>query len=256
MVVPLGTQSLIKPAWPAPARVRALSTTRLGGVSLPPWDSLNLGGHVGDDPDSVALNRKRLAASIGCEAEAIHWLEQVHGQRVLEIKTRLSPGPEPADAATTTQPGMICAILTADCLPVLFCDHQGSQVAAAHAGWRGLVGGVLENTLAVFDRPGAVMAWLGPAIGPGAFEVGPEVREAFLAADAGASVCFASSDANAGRFMADLYGLARRRLQAVGVNAIYGGGHCTVQERDRFFSFRRDGQTGRQASCIWLEPQP
>lgn len=244
------SRSLIIPEWPAPARVKAVSTTRLGGTSRPPWDSFNLGGHVSDNPVAVNDNRKTLARLIGSGVEAIHWLEQVHGDRVQEIPTK---GERRADATTTTSVGQACAILTADCLPVLFCDEQGGRVAAAHAGWRGLLSGVLENTLARFAWVDTVMVWLGPAIGPGSFEVGAEVRQAFLARDPAATGCFRPSPYSEGHFMANIYALARRRLEAAGVAAIFGGNRCTVQEQDFFFSYRRDGLTGRQASLIWLE---
>lgn len=248
----LKAPSLIEPEWPAHPRVRALSTTRLGGVSLAPWDAFNLGDHVGDNPDAVAGNREQLAILLGSGVDAIHWLEQVHGIEVFEITTK-GPCQARADAATTTESGQACAIMTADCLPVLFCDGEGTRVAAAHAGWRGLVSGVLENTLAHFDRVDTVMAWLGPAIGPTAFEVGPEVRQAFLERDAGAARCFSLLPHSHNRYLADIYALSRRRLQAAGVKQVLGGNHCTVQEPARFFSYRRDGQTGRQASLIWLE---
>lgn len=246
-----GSHSLIISEWPAPVRVKAVSTTRLGGASLPPWDSFNLGAHVGDDPAAVDLNREILGNLIGRGVQTIHWLEQVHGDQVLDVPAAARD--RRADAATTTSRGHACAILTADCLPVLFCDDRGERVAAAHAGWRGLLSGVLENTLGRFAEPGRVMVWLGPAIGPGSFEVGPEVRQAFVAKDPAAIECFRPSPHTAGHFMANIYGLAQSRLKSAGVIAIFGGNRCTVREPDCFFSFRRDGLTGRQASLIWLE---
>ncbi|HSJ81051.1 MAG TPA: peptidoglycan editing factor PgeF [Thiobacillus sp.] len=237
---------MILPDWPAPARVKCLMTTRAGGVSQAPWDSLNLGDHVGDDPAHVAANRARLRRQLPAEPG---WLRQVHSARVVEL------GREPnreADAALTRQPAQVCAILTADCLPVLLCDRAGSVVAAAHAGWRGLANGVLEATVAAMNvPPGEVLAWMGAAIGPQAFEVGDEVREAFIAQHAAASGAFVSQPAP-GKWLADIYRLARIRLSHAGVKAVYGGGRCTFTEANRFYSYRRDGVTGRMASLIWL----
>lgn len=238
---------LIHPDWPAPANVRACVTTRAGGVSLAPYDSLNLGSHVGDDGAAVAENRARLR--VGLPSEPL-WLNQVHGVAVADAD--IATGVPTADAAVTHHPGRVCAVLTADCLPVLFCDEAGSVVAAAHAGWRGLVGGVLESTVAHMGVPaGSVLAWLGPAIGPHAFEVGAEVRAAFLAADGGAGSAFVPG-AREDKWMADLFALARRRLARIGVLRIHGGGICTHADAARFYSYRRDGVTGRFASMIWL----
>ncbi|MFC4260080.1 peptidoglycan editing factor PgeF [Marinobacter lacisalsi] len=241
---------VIHPEWSAPFRVRALCTTRAGGVSSPPWDSLNLGDHVGDNHGDVLENRRRLAHWAHLEPEDFHWLQQVHGAdvAVLPASERI------ADGAVTDRKGVVCAILTADCLPVLLCNREGTKVAAAHAGWRGLADGVLENTLAHFEDLSQVLAWMGPAIGPDRFEVGPEVRERFLAFSRKLDSCFALSPERPGHFLADIYALARFRLQQAGVASIYGGGSCTVSEPEHFFSYRRDGQTGRMASCIWLEP--
>jgi len=228
----------------------ALSTTRDGGVSEAPYANFNLGDHVGDDAEAVRGNRDRLAQWLPPGA-AITWLEQVHGVDVVEAGDAASP--PRADAAWTDTPGRVCAVLTADCLPVLFTTRQGSRVAAAHAGWRGLAGGVLEATVRALGAPPAdLMAWLGPAIGPGAFEVGPEVREAFLAGPGEPEGCFVPGGARPGHFLADLYGLARARLGALGLEAVYGGGYCTLAEEGRFFSYRRDGPTGRMATCIAL----
>lgn len=237
--------SWIAPDWPAPPNVRAVTTTRLGGVSAPPFSSLNLAGHVGDDPAAVAENRARLARAADLPAEP-RWLNQVHGCRVVEAG-EVAAGCE-ADAAATDRAGVVCAVLTADCLPVLLCNAAGTRVAAAHAGWRGLAGGVLEAAVAGFGG-GEVLAWLGPAIGPDAFEVGPEVRAAFVGADPAAAAAFRPGRDD--RFLADLYALARRRLAAAGVSAVHGGGLCTYHEANRFYSYRRDGQTGRMASLIW-----
>lgn len=238
--------SWLQAEWPAPERVRTCITTRQGGVSLPPWDSFNLGNHVGDDPEHVAANRARLAAETGSEPV---WLEQTHSS----VAVRAQPGTVMhADASWTDQPRIACTIMTADCLPVLFCDRAGSRVAAAHAGWRGLAGGVLESTIRALQvPPDQLLVWLGPAIGPTSFEVGPEVRDAFVSGDPAAVAAFVPS-VNAGRYMADIYQLARLRLRASGVTAVYGGGLCTVADPLRFYSYRRDGQTGRLASLIWL----
>ncbi len=243
---------IIEADWPAPAGVRALTTTVAGGVSQGPWASLNLGTHVGDDPDAVAENRRRLAAWAGLSPSAFGWLNQVHGTAVADLD-RLPPGVIPdADAAVTGQPGRVAVVMTADCLPVLFCTADGRHVAAAHAGWRGLVSGVLEATLDALAGKGAVrssvLAWLGPAIGPEAFEVGEEVRDAFLRAQPEAETAFSPSPA--GRWLADLYKLARLRLQRAGVSHISGGGWCTWSD-SRFFSHRRQAPCGRMATLIW-----
>jgi len=233
------------PDWPAPARVQARVTTREGGVSAAPFDAFNLGDHVGDEPAAVAENRRRLHSRIGCRPA---WLRQVHGTLVVPADPAQVPE---ADASWTDRLDIACAILTADCLPVLFCDRAGTRVAAAHAGWRGLAGGVLEATLdALGVAPEELLVWLGPAIGPAAFEVGAEVRAAFLERHPQAAPAFAASR-NPGRFMADLYRLARIRLAARGVEAVYGGGFCTFSD-PRFYSYRRTPRTGRFASLIWL----
>lgn len=235
----------LTPDWPAPASVRACVTTRAGGASLPPFDSLNLGDHVEDAPLAVAANRQVLVDALGCRPA---WLQQVHSADVVEADSRCVPT---ADASWTATPGTACAVLTADCLPALFCDRAGTRVAAAHAGWRGLAGGVLENTVAALGiEPAELLVWLGPAIGPQSFEVGAEVREAFVAVHTEAQRAFVPS-ANAGKFMADLYALARIRLAASGVNAVYGGGLDTFSD-PRFFSYRRAARTGRFASLVWI----
>ncbi|WP_339459221.1 peptidoglycan editing factor PgeF [Pseudomonas sp. EA_105y_Pfl2_R69] len=235
----------LTPQWPAPARVKSCVTTRVGGISVAPYDSLNLGEHVGDDPVAVAKNRQRLVSLLGCRPA---WLRQVHGTRVVEA---LAEPDADADASWTATPGVACAIMTADCLPALFCDRAGTRVAAAHAGWRGLAAGVLETTLDALALPAdQVLVWLGPAIGAQAFEVGAEVREAFVAQHAEAAEAFRPSH-NAGKFMADIYQLARIRLAARGVTAVYGGEFCTYND-PRFYSYRRAAQAGRFASLIWL----
>ena len=234
------------PDWPAPAGVKACVTTRAGGVSLAPFDSLNLGDHVDDSPDAVAENRRRLTDHFSIQPA---WLKQVHGIVVAQADPSLVAT---ADASWTATPGIACAAMTADCLPALFCDRAGTRVAAAHAGWRGLAAGVLEATLDSLAVPPAdVLVWLGPAIGPKAFEVGPEVRETFVQQSPEAAKAFVPSQ-NAGKFMADIYELARLRLAARGVTAVYGGGFCTVTD-PRFYSYRRSPRTGRFASLIWLE---
>ena len=234
--------------WPAPARVRTLVTTRDGGVSLAPYASLNLGQHVGDDPAAVAENRARLRACLPAEP---FWLNQVHGIGVQEACADAPDVPPDADAGFTRQPGVVCAVMTADCLPVLLTDRSGSVVAAAHAGWRGLCNGIIEATIARMAVPASdILAWLGPAIGPDAFEVGPEVRAAFMAHDLAAASAFAAIPDV--KYLADIYLLARQRLNACGVTEVHGGDACTVTERERYFSYRRDGRTGRMASLIWL----
>jgi len=235
--------------------VLALCTTRLGGCSAPPYETFNLAHHVGDSARAVAENRDILACTLPAGV-AVSWLSQVHGTAVVEAG---QSGPYPvADAQWSRKQGTACAVLTADCLPVLLCTVSGDVVAAAHAGWRGLQAGVLEATVGAMNTsPDQLMAWLGPAIGPTAFEVGPEVREAFLAAanpsEAPAiAACFAPNPGRPGHFFADLYALARVRLAALDVTRIFGGGLCTYSDAERFYSYRRDGQTGRMASLILL----
>ncbi|WP_312240710.1 purine nucleoside phosphorylase YfiH [Pantoea sp.] len=239
---------LIVPQWPAPANVRACSTTRTGGVSQAAWSSLNLGGHVGDDPVAVAANRQRLVELAQLPGMP-DWLEQVHGTDVVRLSAT-QQNTLPADGAITRESGVVCAVMTADCLPVLFCSADGTEVAAAHAGWRGLCAGVLEQTLAQFHcEPGDVHAWLGPAIGPEAFEVGGEVRAAFMAQSPQAAEAFRPAG---GKYYADIWLLARQRLLAAGVRSVSVEPRCTFSENGDFFSFRRDGVTGRMATLIWL----
>jgi YfiH family protein len=238
----------IVPDWPAPASVVCIHTTRRGGVSGGVFADLNLGDHVGDDSTAVAANREILCRRI--DARPI-WLRQVHGKRVVDLDVEPHRPPAEADAAFTGKPGVACTVMTADCLPVLFCDLGGTVVAAAHAGWRGLLAGVLEATVAAMKVPGGeLMAWLGPAIGPRAFEVGGEVRAAFIDADPDTAAAFRPS--GNGKWLADIYRLARQRLAGRGIVRIFGGEFCTVNEPERFFSHRRDGRTGRMASLIWL----
>lgn len=241
-------RSWITPDWPAPASVRALSTTRQGGVSEADFAGLNLAAHVDDDPVAVARNRHWLREAAGLPAEPM-WLQQVHGATVWIGGE--SPTPPVADASIATSPGRVCAILTADCLPVLFCDLDGTRVAAAHAGWRGLAGGVLGATVeAMRVRPSRVMAWLGPAIEPAAFEVGAEVLEQFVARDPAHAGAFERNER--GRWQADIYALARGELRRLGIERIHGGGFGTFADATRFYSYRRDKRTGRMATLIWL----
>jgi YfiH family protein len=238
----------VVPDWPLPPGVRALQTTRVGGASSGPWAGFNLGDHVGDDPAAVAANRAALARRLPAMPV---WLAQVHGTAVAAIDS-IADGASPpaADAAVARRAGRVCAVMTADCLPLLFCARDGSAVAAAHAGWRGLCAGVIEATVAAMDVPAErLTVWLGPAIGPQAFEVGGEVREAFVARDATAVSAFARGEG--GRWLADLYGLARQRLAALGIVDVFGGGECTFSDAARYFSYRRDGVSGRMATLIW-----
>lgn len=250
-----------EPDWPAPKGVRALSSLRGdldgGGASQAPYAWFNVGAHVGDDPGAVAENRRLLRSRAGLPAEP-SWLAQMHGVAVADLDATdldaagVGATPIAADAAITRRLGRVCAILTADCLPILFATDTGDAVAAAHAGWRGLAAGVVGATVrALAAPPERLIAWLGPAISRQHFEVGAEVREAFLRADAGAGDAF-EAKANA-KFMADLEMLARRQLQALGVSRVYGGGECTYARTDRYFSHRRDGVTGRQATLIWRD---
>ena len=240
---------LIRPDWPAPAHVRAVSTTRAGGVSAGAYASLNLGMHVGDDPGLVENNRMLLAEALHYSAVP-RWLDQVHGTDIICADQCVDGAT--ADAAITRETGIACTIMTADCLPVLFSDRDGTIVAAAHGGWRGLVKGILEQSVSAFVErgmaPERLMAWLGPAIGPAAYEVDAVVVDA-LGNDDRAAVRPTDPD----HWQLDLYELARLRLQAAGVQAIFGGDYCTHSDADRFFSYRRDGSCGRQATLIWLE---
>ncbi len=252
------------PDWPAPANVHAVCTTRAGGVSMAPFESLNLGDHVGDDPLAVAANRATLQQSLAAKPV---FLSQVHGTQVLRLSDA-TPDGSAADGCLTAQPGVACTIMVADCLPVLLTDTQGRLVAAVHAGWRSLAGqggvGVLEGVYPDFaalslvhtePKEADVMAWLGPCIGPDAFEVGPEVRDAFMAHDPQAQLMFVPHIT--GKWFANLQGLARLSLAALGVTRIYGNdgsaAWCTVSNPSRFFSYRRDGVTGRMAACIWRD---
>jgi YfiH family protein len=235
------------PDWPAPAGVRSWVTERAGGVSTGAYASLNLATHVGDAPGDVAENRMLLMAGIDLPSEPV-WLEQVHGAAVLDLDVDPIT---PADAAVTSRAGLVCTVLTADCLPVLLCDRAGGRIGIAHAGWRGLLNGVLAATVGAFGvRPRDLIAWLGPAIGPAAYEVGDDVRDAYVAQDPAVERFFAPNVR--GRWQADLYGLARQSLNAAGVLAVAGGGFCTYNDSERFFSHRREAPCGRMATLIWL----
>ncbi|MDD2929181.1 MAG: peptidoglycan editing factor PgeF [Sideroxydans sp.] len=235
------------PDWPAPASVRTVQTTRTGGVSLAPYDSMNLGLHVGDDPVRVNRNRQSLSALLPSEPV---WLEQVHGTVV--ANTDAAACRVVADASIARQRGSVCVVMTADCLPVLLCDEDGTVVGAAHAGWRGLCDGVIEATVQAMDvAPHKLMAWLGPAIGQAAFEVGEEVRSAFVARLPQAAQAFIPHS-HQGKYHADIYLLARQRLNALGISRVYGGDYCTYHQESAFFSYRRDGVTGRMGTFIWL----
>jgi len=240
-------ENFIFPTWPAPANVRSIQTTRNGGVSKAPFDSLNLAMHVHDDGADVQANRYLLQQHI---PNPPIWLNQIHGTHVIDAAQTINV-PD-ADAAFSRKAGVVCCVMTADCLPVLFCDNHGSVVASAHAGWRGLSAGVLESTVTSMQvAPHQLMAWLGPAIGSSAFEVGDDVRQTFLQQDADYSAAFVS---NGGRkWLADLYLLARLRLAKLGITQVYGGGFCTYQDSTRFFSYRRDAICGRMATLIWLQ---
>jgi YfiH family protein len=243
------TSNLIIPDWPAPPSVRALSTTRPGGVSEGPWASFNLGLSCGDEQAHVLANRGRLNALLPNDP---NWLQQVHGREALEVEERGAA--LPADAQLTSVPGLPLAVMSADCLPILLCDEKGQRVAAVHAGWRGLAGGVIEAALQRMNlAPERLLAWLGPAISGSAYEVGSEVREAFLKS---ASIAQYGTDRiftpHGDRWLLDLAGAARGVLESLGVSGVYGGGFCTYGEPERFFSHRRDGVTGRMASVIWV----
>lgn len=244
------TLSVVEAQWSAPDHVRALTTTRLGGFSQGVYQGLNLGDHVADVSEHVELNRQALCNEFGLTKRP-QWLKQVHGTEIVkahddgEIRT--------ADACWTDNRRLACIVMTADCLPVFFCDEQGDRVAIAHAGWRGLADGILESTLSVFDQPENIHVWLGPCIGPEAFEVGREVQQQFTQADPQASTAFKPIVEKPGKYLADLYELARIRLHATGVTRVSSCGLCTYTDSERFFSYRRDGETGRMASLIWIE---
>jgi len=238
----------LRPDWPAADRIEACVSTRQGGVSTGPYAGFNLALHVGDDAERVARNRALLTQALELPAEPV-WLEQVHGVQVIDAADPQSS--RQADAAFSFQADIVCAVMTADCLPLLLCNRQGSKVAAAHAGWRGLQAGVIEHTVAALqESPDNLLVWLGPAIGPDAFEVGDEVKQAFQQQMADAAAAFRPS--RPGHWWADIYALARLRLHRLGIESVYGGGLCTYDDAQRFYSYRRDGDTGRMASLIWI----
>jgi len=240
-------EHLIIPDWPAPANVKTLQTTRSGGISCAPYDYFNLGDHVGDAP--LAVERNRMLLNTLLPSEPV-WLEQAHGTLVANAD-QASCLPQ-ADACITRHRSAVCVVLTADCLPVLLCDSQGSVAGAVHAGWKGLAAGVIEATVRAMDvAPQSLMAWLGPAISLDAFEISEEVRAAFIAVQPKSATTFVPG--LKGKWFADIYALARLRLYALGITSIHGGGYCTFRDRDRFFSYRRDGVTGRMGTFIWLE---
>ena len=241
----------IVPDWPAPKRVRALSTTRCGGESHGVYAGLNLGMHVGDDAESVQKNRDSLQDSYSLPC-APNWLNQTHSIDVIKFIQPLDKVTD-GDASYTQNDNVVCVAMTADCLPVLLCDEQGNQVAAVHAGWRGLVDGIIEKSVLTFAEPKRVMAWLGPAIGAQCFEVGDDVRDQFMNHDPKSQCAFTAHGHH--KWLADMSMLACQRLADVGVTAVYGGDLCTYSDSERFYSYRRDGVTGRQASLIWLSPE-
>ncbi len=240
----------ICPPWPVSSKIKAFSSTRLGGVSESPFTSLNLGAHVGDQGDAVLENRARFARQVKMPA-SLRWLNQVHGTKTVCLPSA-ALGDLEADASFTQTQDQVCAVMTADCLPLLICNTKETQVAACHAGWRGLCDGVIESCIAQFEEANDVMVWLGPAIGANAFEVGDEVKQAFILQDKQAEKAFKASN-NEGKWLADIYQLARQRLASLGVRHIYGGEYCTYEDESHFFSYRRDHQTGRMASVIWIE---
>lgn len=243
--------SLIQPDWPAPANVKTLITTRQGGSSQSPFSSLNLALHVEDDPGAVTANRAALAACAP-KVEAWQWLDQVHGCDVHKVES--AGGELSGDALVTASSNLGCCVLTADCLPVLICNLAGNEVAVTHGGWRSLAGGILANTLtAMQSSADSLLVWLGPAIGPCHFEVGYEVRELFLAYDSSTAMELQFVAQDNGKYLADLYGIARTQLTALGVERVFGGDFCTFCDQERFFSYRRDGRCGRQLSAIYLE---
>lgn len=242
------TFPIIKPDWPAPAHIHALTTTRVGGISQPPYDSLNLAIHVGDDTQAVIQNRQTLQTSLQLPQQP-YWLNQTHS--IIAVPAKAISDTPTADASFTQQTNIVCCVLTADCLPVLVCDKAGTTVAAIHAGWRGLADGVIEATINQLPvQPSELLVWLGPAIGPLAFEVKQDVIAAFTQHDSAALQAFTLLSADT--WLGNMYLLARQRLHALGITAIYGGTHCTYTETNLFYSFRRDGHTGRMASIIWI----
>ena len=242
---------VINPNWNVPKNIHAFTTTRKGGVSLAPYFSFNLGDHVGDNKSAVKTNRTLLVEKFGLPQTPI-FLTQTHSTRVIQLP--YSGQNLEADAVYTNVPHQVCAVMTADCLPVLFTTASGNEVAAAHAGWRGLCDGVLEETVKYFQaKPEDIIAWFGPAIGPTAFQVGIDVVKQFVAVDEKAKLAFQPDAIEEGKYLGNLYQIATQRLNNLGITQIYGGNHCTFNEKELFFSYRRDNQTGRMASVIWFE---
>ena len=249
MTIEILTPGFIRPDWPAPANVHALTTLRSGGYSSGPYASFNLAAHTDDDPDAVHNNRRLLREYFRLPGEPV-WLQQVHSNSIVTADAAASESE--ADGSWTRAGATVCVVMTADCLPVLICDRQGSRVAAAHAGWRGLHAGVISQAVNTLKAdPADLMVWLGPAIGPQAFEVGEEVLQAFIDKDSRNSTGFRQRDDR--RWLCDLYELARIKLLMLGITSIFGGNECTFSDHRRFYSYRRDGKTGRMASLIWLE---
>ncbi|WP_340121625.1 peptidoglycan editing factor PgeF [Methylobacter svalbardensis] len=240
-----GIKHWLTPDWPAPANIHAATTLRVGGVSGGVYGSLNPAMHVGDDADLVTQNRQIIKGLLGLPGDPV-WLDQIHSHRAVQAVT--SEPLQQADASYTSESGIVCAVMTADCLPLLVCSTDGSQVAAIHAGWRGLLTGVISNTVSAMQQSD-LLVWLGPAIGPDCFEVGAEVRDAFLAKSAVFIPAFKPQ--SNGKWLADIYQLARIDLGLLGIDKVYGGGFCTVTEQERFYSYRRDKETGRMATLIW-----
>jgi len=246
-LMPSGYKHWLTPDWPAPANIHAATTLRTGGVSCGAYASLNPAMHVGDDAELVKQNRRIIKEMLNLPSEPV-WLEQIHSNRA--VPAVATETLQQADASYTSEPGVVCAVLTADCLPLLVCSADGNEVAAIHAGWRGLLAGVIGNTVSAI-RNSELLVWLGPAIGPDCFEVGAEVRDAFLEKSAAFMTAFKQQDN--GKWLADIYQLARIDLAMLGIDKVYGGGFCTVTEHGRFYSYRRDKQTGRMATLIWRE---
>jgi polyphenol oxidase len=243
----MNNKHYLQPDWPAPANVHAATTLRTGGVSQAEFASLNPATHVGDKPDKVSQNRQIIKTMLGLPSEPV-WLNQTHSNRA--VKVEIDGIPAQADASYTDQPGVVCAVMTADCLPVLVCSEDGKEIAAIHAGWRGLLDGIIDNTITALKNKD-LLIWLGPAIGPSCFEVGDEVRAAYLEKSTQNAAAF--KPLSQGKWLADIYQLARINLAALDIGKVYGGGFCTVTDYQKFYSYRRDKVTGRMATLIWRD---
>jgi len=244
--------SLVYPDWQVPGHINAVCTTRTGGFSKPPFDGLNVGAHVQDDPESVLKNRLWLKNALHLPAEPC-WLEQVHGVEVINADRHVQSEPPVADAAVSHKDNVVLGVMTADCLPVVLCEPEKRIIGIAHGGWRGLAGDILRHTVAAMNcEPVGITAWLGPAIGPQCFEVGDDVWDAFVARDWQMAQFFSATPDQ--KFLADIYAIARRQLQSLGVQTVTGGEFCTMTDRERFYSYRRDGNTGRMATLVWMTP--